>query len=133
MSGNHRTEFIDDFYILTVADSNFDGSMLVPVIESCIKSELQSSLEYNSSDFADKASFYHASFASLFFGFVDDMFIDVFNCPNNLDYVSIQIQSKLRLGQSDLGVNPIRVENMYTCIFETFSQETHSFEIRSGL
>jgi len=37
-------------------------------------------------------------------------------------YTSIQIQSKLRLGKSDFGINSVRVERMYFCIHQTMEK-----------
>ena len=45
------------------------------------------------------------------------MYIEITNCPTDSAYMSIQIQSKLRFGQSDFGVNPRRVSRMYECIY----------------
>lgn len=39
------------------------------------------------------------------------------------EWESIQIQSRQRIGRSDFGINPIRVEKMYYCIYQALKNE----------
>jgi len=90
--------------------------------------------------------FYHINYSSIFWGLVDDMVIQVQICnpasntQNNIlksNYDSgpgdpieqrfaIQIQSQLRIGSSDMGVNQERVARFYKCLNSNIDERSIS-------
>lgn len=82
------------------------------IIFSCIDKQPQTRVLYKNT--VNGTSFYHVSSASIFWGFVDDMIIQALHWGRNIDEaVSIEVQSQLRIGSSDFGVNPYRIATFY--------------------
>jgi uncharacterized protein (DUF1499 family) len=70
----------------------------------------------------------HTLYVSYFFGFVDDMLLQVVDCNEDGAKISVEVQSVLRIGVGDLEVNPRRVANMYSCLASSFDKNhTSSF------
>ena len=75
------------------------------------------------------------SFVTAFFGFVDDMVVEV-SCEEQAApelssaRASVQIQSQLRLGVSDMGVNRRRASRLLDALERTFPLATHDPNFR---
>ena len=126
LNNNFRNDKVEMKNVVTFSQDNMTDNQIAQIIENCINEEFQSRIIYQRLKSEDRTTFFHAEFASLFFGFTDDMFIEVIECQNLQNMNSIQIQSKLRLGLSDFGINPIRIDNMYECIYQSI-QSTNYF------
>ena len=122
---HHRITQVDLFTINHLGVNNTND-----IIRNCVDKQSQSRIEYTGSTNASP-SFLHVNFASIFWGFIDDMTIEVIPCAyfdkvnsktlgdnstvmdNIQPALAIQVQSQLRLGKSDFGVNPQRIANFY--------------------
>ena len=75
---NYRNENIDMSNVLTINQNVVSDSKVYSIIQNCINEEFQSSILYQRLKSDNRTTFFHANFASLFFGFIDDMFIGKF-------------------------------------------------------
>lgn len=90
---DHRDESIDLSHVISVKGLGQEHK-LATVIDYCINSEFQSDVRYERlGNLPTSSTFYHAEFASMFFGFTDDMYIEIIDCTDLPGYISIQIQS----------------------------------------
>lgn len=112
---NHRDELVNPSDVITVSGLTKDS--LNHVIQNCVQNSEMGTIQYSAqSSTSPLNTLTHSIFVSSFFGFIDDMYLQTVDCQNNQSKFSIEVQSVLRIGQSDLGVNPQRVASMYTCI-----------------
>jgi len=114
---NHRDTRVKQnniFSIQHIGVGNTDD-----LIKSCIDKQSQSRLQ--KVIHKDDGSLFHINTASLFWGFVDDIFIETIPCTKSSGgpqetSLGINIQSQLRFGGSDFGVNPRRIANFLACL-----------------
>ena len=121
---NHRDYEVDSSNLYTV---NLLGvNNINDVINICVADQAQGRIEH-SGETSQSPSLYHVNYSSIFWGFVDDMIIEIIiwaprqleitNTENsNVRALAVQVQSQLRMGSSDFGINPKRVANFYQCL-----------------
>lgn len=125
---HHRSSQVNFTNLFTINHLGVNNTN--DIIRSCVDKQSQSRIEYTGTT-STSPSFFHVNFASIFWGFVDDMTIEVIPCvtfgeadslhpgeehmmkDNIQPALAIQVQSQLRLGKSDFGVNPYRIANFY--------------------
>ena len=119
---SQRDYNVDYRNVIAFSNNEYAELLFSEIIESCVESEVNSEIVDRSMD--PNSKLFHATFSSMIFGFVDDMYIEILPCTiyRYRYYNSIQIQSNSRLGSFDLGVNPKRVARMYKCIFDKTDQ-----------
>lgn len=134
---NHRDNKVDTNNLFTINHLGVHNTE--DIVKGCIDDQSQGRIEYvngtSDTNTTTKSSiFYHVNYSSIFWGFVDDMSIQITTCDpedSKLSWyqdletsshryadvtVGVQIQSQLRLGSSDFGVNPKRIAKMYKCL-----------------
>lgn len=114
---NHRDGKVEASDIFTINHIGVNNT--IDIVKGCIDRQSQSRIE--SITRTPTGSFFHINIASIFWGFVDDMSVEIIQCyesseNNNEPPLAIQIQSQQRIGSRDLGVNPSRVANFYDCL-----------------
>ena len=95
-------------------------------IEQCVEdvdgAKLMSPSDLSSND--EHGYLIHVSFNSGVFGFIDDMYMqtEIFvpEGHTSKNWRSLSIQSQLRTGKTDLGINYDRVKSMLDCLNDTF-------------
>ena len=120
---NFRDYGVNPNDIVNFSDVPFDN--LNRTISSCALKDKKSVIEniVTQSERHQNNVIYHIAKMSTIFGFIDDMTVEITPCGNHSNAYSINIQSVLRLGLSDLGVNPNRIADMYSCIAEEIPQD----------
>lgn len=113
-------EGIDDKYRFTIKHIGINNTK--DIILACQDKQVQSRIENIDYD-PDlyEPTIFHLNFASIFFGFVDDMFLQIIKCTKTDGgqqeiSLGLEIQSQSRLGNFDFGVNPSRISNFLQCI-----------------
>ena len=69
----------------------------------------------------------HITWQSVFFGFIDDMYVSTYVAPNNVESRVINFQSQLRIGTSDFNQNQDHVREMINCLdkkYDTYTSAT---------
>ena len=101
-------------------------------IEQCVEdvdgAKLMSPSDLSSND--EHGYLIHVSFNSGVFGFIDDMYMqtEIFvpEGHSSKNWRSLSIQSQLRTGKSDLGINYDRVKSMLDCLNDTFMNSSQA-------
>lgn len=137
----YRTEKVKDKHLYTI--NHFGMHNTNDIVEYCIKDPSQGRIQYHGK--STYSSLYHVNYASFFFGFVDDMTIEIVNwtqfyietkpemlptylesLKDSTDAVGVQIHSNLRIGKSDFGVNPDRIQDFYKCLNQNIDDSLKS-------
>lgn len=119
---NHREDQTDMNDVITIGGISKD--IVHNTLLDCIQLEFEGTIKYDGqSREHEENQLIHSLFVSNFFGFVDDMYLEIMDCTHDEKTFSVQVQSALRIGKSDLGVNPKRVADMYHCLNENFDQD----------
>lgn len=74
-NGTHRAEDVDMDDVMTYTRGSNTNSKLSEIIKECLNGQFQSNIMYERHANENGTTFYHASFASMVFGFVDDMYV----------------------------------------------------------
>jgi uncharacterized protein (DUF1499 family) len=118
---NHRDDEVDPKDIITV--EGISKEVFTTTLLDCITLDFQGTVKSEApSTLHPENTLIHTLFVSGFFGFVDDMYLEVVDCNGASNKLSLQVQSALRIGKGDLGVNPQRVSDMYSCIAYNIEQ-----------
>ena len=116
---NHRDFLVDPSDVITI--SGVEEETIHSELLYCIKKD-QGGRILSDTTSADVGNpFIHTVFISRFFGFIDDMYLQIIKC--NSKKFGIEVQSQLRIGESDFDVNPQRVADMYGCIGSRFRKQ----------
>mmetsp|Transcript_27186 Transcript_27186/g.24071 ORF Transcript_27186/g.24071 Transcript_27186/m.24071 type:complete len:274 (+) Transcript_27186:51-872(+) len=116
----HRDYLVNPAHIVTI--SGVEQEIIHDELLYCIKRDQGGTIASDQIIVGDeKNRLIHSLFISGFFGFIDDMYLQIVNCAPNK--YSIEIQSVLRIGESDFEVNPQRVADMYECISDGFERK----------
>ena len=107
---DHRASSISENNRFTIQHIGLTNTQ--DFINQCIDRQSQSRLQ--NKNISETSSFYHINFSSFLWGLVDDMFIDVIPCTESsgglqVTSLGLNIQSQVRLGSGDFGVNPGRI------------------------
>ena len=112
---NHRDDEVIKNNVFTV--SGLSLQVIDNTLVDWLSVQKKGTIIYNEASYdqpLNKLS--HTLFVSDVFGFVDDMYVEIVDCSKNKQLYSFNIQSALRLGEGDLGVNPRRVAAIYQCL-----------------
>lgn len=132
---NHRDNLVDKNDVITFSGLKMEN-VRVALVE-CIQTEFSGTIVFNNNPIDSKENtglnsneatrsnniLIHAFYSSYFFGFVDDMLLQVVDCNQDGAKISVEVQSVLRIGVGDLEVNPRRVANMYSCLAGSFDKK----------
>ena len=107
---NHRDSKVNPNNVFTIVRIGVSNTK--DLIFSWIDKQTQAFLEF--SDKNKSKGFFHVNFSSIFFGFIDDMFIEVIPCTETSGgaqeiSLALNIQSQSRIGSTDFGTNPRRI------------------------
>lgn len=108
---NHRDENVNTKHLFSIKHIGIQNTN--DLILSWVDKQTQARIEYTEISL-EKRSFFHVNYASIFFGFVDDMFIEAIPCTESSGGAqeisfALNIQSQSRIGNNDFGVNPSRI------------------------
>jgi hypothetical protein len=131
---NHRDDLVDKNDVITFSGLKMQDVRLALV--QWIQTEFDGTIVFNNSPAESKRNtglnknevtksnniLIHTLYVSYFFGFVDDMLLQVVDCNKDGAKISVEVQSVLRIGVGDLEVNPRRVANMYSCLASSFDK-----------
>lgn len=115
---NFRDYLVDPLDIVTLSPK--DADLNSRIWEKWVYSKKKVYVESKHS--SENSKLLHLSQLSTIFGFIDDTVINLTFDPVLKRY-KIYVHSELRLGKSDLGVNPQRLASIYKCIKENMSPE----------
>jgi len=111
---------------MSVNQSDFQHNFSIPTYNASIAT-LQNSItdwlhliENEDAIVASNSTFIHAIFVSVLWSFADDFYTLITAINNGTN--AIQLQSNSRLGKSDLGVNPARVQRFIAWMDSKFKR-----------
>ncbi|CAI2375381.1 unnamed protein product [Moneuplotes crassus] len=118
---DHRAASVNPDLRFTIKHIGVDNTR--DLILACADKQVQLRVEHSpgNNDSEDDPIEFHLNFASIFFGFVDDMFIRIIQCTETYGgqqeiSLGLEIQSQSRIGNFDFGVNPSRISHFLQCI-----------------
>lgn len=118
-SFNHRDDIVIKNNVFTV--SGLNQQVLENTLALCLD---EGTTIYNSASYDEPMNkLSHTLFVSPVLGFVDDMYVEIVDCSKNKQLYSFNIQSSIRMGQSDYGTSSRRVAAIYQCLADNISAD----------